>query len=575
MSLRNIFKNSYFYLFLFSILFTLVSFVSVNVASIVYDYPFHMGRIIGLAQSVANKDILPNLNYLFLRGSGYGLPMFYGNWMFYFPALVFLKTKVATFAFAAFVWQSVLFTSYTTHFAVEKMTGDKLRSFLAAIAVSCSVVYFGFGMTAVIPLIPLLLYSIHKVLYKNELNPVLLAVTIALLIQTHIISTIVLAIFSALIVLLNVTKLTYQKILSFLSSVLISVCLMVGFILQYLEQSASQEFFVNWKLRDFPFPSNALMSPSSLLQMIKSYYWPLLFVFLFLSILFFRKLDAFSKRLILATILMFAFSTRLLPWNILRETFISVFQYTERLTYLLPVFVIIALAKSGSKKLVIVVSSLQILVYLYSFPMRFTFNSIPYSERGFQDNVRKIMDVTNRDALSAYTDPFGGYTYDTSGDEYLTIDVNHENIRNGTITQFEYDSNNLEISNIKNGYNSLDFDITLQNGADEQSIVLPRIWYKGYNASYSDGGSGTQPELAYANKTSEELSRDQVLKKPENKKKVLYDGRAVIYVSESGHVHVSYKKTVQQWIGYVIEFCSFVAIFIYAFIMNFRKLKRS
>lgn len=564
---KKSFKNSYLYLFIYSVIFTVVSFVSANIASIIYDYPFHMGRIIGLAQSIENGDLLPNLNYLFLNGSGYGVAMFYGNWMFYIPALVFIKTKVATFAFTTFVWQSTFASACTTYFVLEKMTTDRLRSFLGAIAVSCSVVYFGFGMTAVVSLIPLLLYAIYKVLYKNELNPILLAVTIALLIQTHIISTVVLAVFSGIIILFNIRKLTYKKILSFLLSIIISVFLMAGFILQYLEQSASQDFFVNWKLRDFPFPSAALMAPGSIVQILENYYWPILFVFIFLGLIFYKRLDSFSKQLLLGTITMFVLSTRLLPWTILRETFLSVFQYTERLIYLLPVFVIIALAKTAPKKILVLVSILQVVVYLYNFPMRFTFDAIPYAEIGFQDNARKILDNTNGDALSAYTNPFEGYTYSTSGDEYLTIDVNHDNIRNRTITQFEYDQDKIQITNVKNGYNSLEFDAQLQNGASEQTVVLPRIWYKGYTAEYSNGGSGDQPKLLYNKKTDDESNRDRALGKPDTSDKVMFDGRAVVQIAHSGHVKISYKKTLIQWIGYIIEFISFASVLIY-FLMS-------
>lgn len=74
MSIKNIYKNSYLYLFIYSIVFIIISFVSVNSASIAYDYTFHIGRIVGLAQSLANKDFLPNLNYSFLKG---GLDMQY------------------------------------------------------------------------------------------------------------------------------------------------------------------------------------------------------------------------------------------------------------------------------------------------------------------------------------------------------------------------------------------------------------------------------------------------------------------------------------------------------------------
>lgn len=570
---KKCFKNSYLNLFIYSVFFTVVSFVSANIASIIYDYPFHMGRIIGLAQSIENGDLLPNLNYLFLNGSGYGVAMFYGNWMFYIPALVFIKTKVGTFAFTTFVWQSTFASASTTYFVLEKMTADRFRSFLGAIAVSCSVVYFGYGMTAVVPLIPLLLYGLYKVLYKNSLNPIPLGIVVALLVQTHIISTIILAICSIIIVLFNIRQLTYKKVISFLSSLFLSFLFTAGFIFQYIEQSISQNFFVNWKLRDFPFPTASLMEPRTIAQIFGDYYWPVIFIFLLLGFICIRKLDSFSRGLLFTTILMFVFSTQLLPWDILRETFLSVLQRTERLIYLLPVFVIIALAKTAPKKLLVFVTILQVVTYLYNFPMRFTFDVIPYAEIGFQDNARKILDNTNRDALSAYTDPFEGYTYSTSGDEYLTIDVNHDNIRDRTITQFEYDQEKVQITNVKNGYNSLEFDAQLINGAGEQTVVLPRIWYKGYTAEYSNGGSGNQPGLLYNKKTTDELNRDRELGKPDISDKVMFDGRAVVQITNSGHVKVSYQKTLIQWTGYIIEFMAFTFIFIYLLMNSYKQTR--
>lgn len=548
---------------IYSAVFTLVSFVSANVSSIIYDYPFHLGRIVGLAHSLTNKDLLPNLNYLFLYGSGYGLPMFYGNWMLYFPALVFLKTKVATFAFSAFVGQLTLLTVWSTYYVLEKMTADKSRSIFGAIAVSCSVTYFGFGMTAVVPLIPLLLYAIYKVLYKNQNNPILLAVVISLLVQTHIISTIVLAIFSAILVIFNVRRLSFTKLMSFFSSVIVSIFLLSGFILQYLEQNSSQTFFVSWKLRDFPFPSDALMAPGSIISILSNYYWPIIFIFLILSVFCFKYFDTYSRQLIGTVIIMFIFSSNILPWGMLRQTFLSVFQYTERLIYLLPVFVLMAIMKTAPQKIVLLVTVLQVGIYLYSFPMKFTFDTIPYSERGYKDNAKKIMDNTNRDAYNAFYSSTEK-TYDTSGDEYLNIDIVHDNIRNGTIKLFEFDSEKVQITNIQHGYNRLDFDIELLEGIGEQFVVIPRIWYKGYIANYSQGANGTQPELSYVKKSYSEVAEAEALGKPEATHKVLYDGRAVINVSSSGHVSIQYKKTTVQWIGYAIQILSSLAIFFYS-----------
>ena len=102
--IKKLVWNRYLYLFIYSIFFTVISYNSANLSSIIYDYPFHLGRIVGLAQSIHNNDFLPSLNYVFLKGSGYAVPMFYGNWVLYFPAIIFMKTKVATLSFGILVW---------------------------------------------------------------------------------------------------------------------------------------------------------------------------------------------------------------------------------------------------------------------------------------------------------------------------------------------------------------------------------------------------------------------------------------------------------------------------------------
>lgn len=561
-------------LFIFSVIFTFVSYYSSNVASAIYDYPFHLGRIVGLAQSIANQDYLPSLNYLFLNGSGYAVAMFYGNWLFYLPALVFLQTKVATFAFATFVWYSTFLTLCSSFYTLNKINQDSLNSFLGSVAISCSIVYFGFGMTAVVPLIPLLIYAIYKVIFEDKRNPLLLGVVIALLIQTHVISTVVLAFFSFLLVLLNVHRLTVNKILSFFYSILISIPLMTGFFLQYFEQNQSQEFFVNWRLRDFPFPTHSLMSPGDLFSSFENYYWPIAFALVLLFVFTIRNQATFGKQLVIASIIMFFAATQLLPWEILRESFLAVFQNTGRLTYLLPVVILFALSLSQSRIVVLLAAVMQVTVYILNFPMQFTPNKVPYEEIGFQNTVREMIDITNRDAMSAYEYPFLGYTYDTSGDEYLTIDVNHENIRNGSIKEFEFDEDLVEISNIKNGYNHLSFDINLDSKIEGAEIILPRIWYKGYIAEYSNGSSGEQPHLKLGRKTAAEIRTDTESGKSTSSEKVLFDGRSAIMVNSSGHVQVYYKKTRVQIIGFFIETIAFVTIFIFA-IYQYLKKKNS
>ncbi len=54
--IKKIVYNRYIYLFIYSVLFTIISYYSANMSSIIYDYPFHLGRIVGLAQSIRNYD---------------------------------------------------------------------------------------------------------------------------------------------------------------------------------------------------------------------------------------------------------------------------------------------------------------------------------------------------------------------------------------------------------------------------------------------------------------------------------------------------------------------------------------
>ena len=78
-----------------------------------------------------------------------------------------------------------------------------MTGIVVALTIPCYYTSFGFGMTMVVPLVPILIYSIYRVLYLNKKNPLYLGIVVALLIQTHILSTIILAIFSAVFLCLN------------------------------------------------------------------------------------------------------------------------------------------------------------------------------------------------------------------------------------------------------------------------------------------------------------------------------------------------------------------------------------
>ncbi|HHF7011698.1 hypothetical protein [Streptococcus mutans] len=536
---------SYSIVFLiYAIIITYISYISINRGSWMYDYSFHMSRIVGLAQSLKNGDWLPNLNYVIANNSGYAVTMFYGNWQLYIPALVFLATKTATFAYSVYAFLLIYSSSLTGFYSLYQMSKSRKRAFIFALILPITIPFFGYGMVAAIPLIPLLFYSLYKVIYSERYNPMLLAAVISLLIQTHVISTIVLGIASAIFVLLNSNQLTRQKLFSFSLSLVIGLIMTSGYIFQYVEQTQSQTFFVSWIIRDFPFPAKILMLPNSVGDAIINYQFPIAIVIIVIGLVSSFWIKSVSRKLILMSLLLLFSTTTLIPWKILKYSFLGVFQYTNRLVYFLPIYVLMAACISFNKYLVISICIFQFCYYIVTQPYK-------YSYEEYRESIEYLKN-TNTFAVKAFKNPLQ-LSYDTSGDEYLNLSVNHDDMRNGLIlNQFLYNQQEVAIENVRQKYNDLEFDVSLKSN-QPQTIVVPRIWYKGYKAYYSDKAVGTQPKIIYQKLSKEELAQYSKAKKPKVTEKALYNGFATISVSHSGHVQIAYKKTFVQCIGYTIE----------------------
>lgn len=565
-------QHPYIVLLIYAIVLTGISYISINTSSQIYDYPFHMARIVGLAQSIAHHDYMPNLNFLFTHGSGYAVPMFYGNGMLYIPALVYLMTKMGTYAFTSYAFITILTTAWTSYYSLYQMTQNKTKSILFGMTMATAFPYFGFGMNAAAPFIPILIYCIYKVLFMERLNPLPLGITVALLVQTHIISTVVLGISSALFILFSIHKLTVKKLISFSLSMVIAVGLSIGFILQYLEQNRSQTFFVSWGLRDYPFPSSTILAAGNLLDIINHYNFPIALFFLLAGLLLFKYMKPISRVLLLASVVLLVSASDILPWqSVFRYTFLTVFQYSTRLIYFLPAFIIMALFLADIKYLAKVVAVVQIGSYLISYPFSFLPDTANYKEDyGLVATNIEVMRKQNTQATDAFNDPLNN-TYWSSGGEYFNLTINHEHVEDGTINQFIYDDSQATIENVQQGYNNLEFDIVLADGVEDTTITLPRIWYKGYAAIYSDGASGTQPEIAYAHLSKKETAQYKETHKPAVTTKALNDGRATISVSKGGHVQITYRKTVAQIIGFSLQFLSWLSLAFYCGMMYLRE----
>ena len=542
-------------LFFYSLLFVLVSHVAINTQSRVFDYVFHLTRIVGLSQSISHFDLLPNLNHIFAFGTGYAVPMFYGNWQFYLPALLFMLVQRADLAFDFFAFLLVFSTSLTSFYCFKKISQDSIKSLCGALIVPLYFPLFGYGMTMSMPLVPILFYTIYKVLFLNKYSPALLGITIALLIQTHILSTLILAIYSLIFVLLCARKLTVKKIISFLVSIFIGILLSIGYLAQYLEQVSSQIFYFNWTARDFPFENASMFNVPNILQLkFSGLFAPFTSLFLKIDILAiilffylvyrFKYLSEASQKLLILVAIMAVSTTAVLPWNsLLKFGFLGAIQYTGRLLFFVPFLLIWILVNDFSHIWSISFASLSTLVYLGI--VLISYSPVVNLRTDHKNYISEI----NQRMYSYYKGDREQFS-NTIGDEYYNLDVDPVSIRDSSITQFD-DVEGAKIKNIKSSYNSLEFDVILT--AKNASFFVPRPWYKGYIADYTNGASGTQPALKYRQLSQEEQEKNQKLHRPKTQKMALHNGKIFLRVFSSGHVKISHHKTFLQHFFFLFE----------------------
>lgn len=575
--MKNIYKtlqekelSIYFLLVVWAILLTLFSKYVINGPDI-FDYKFHLTRIVGLAQSINHGDFLPNLNNLFSWGTGYASNMFYGNWQIYIPAIVFLLSKNAILSYSALAFTSILFNSFSSYYFFNKILKDKSKSFWIASALPCLFSYYGFGMTMVVGLLPMLIYSLYKVVYENKNNPILLGVTVALLIQTHILSTLILAIFSLVFLIFNIKRITLKHIISFVISAALGLLLSSGFIIQYVEQTSSQTFFFDWKTRNFPVDSSMMFDLSnnfhSGFSPLTNYYdLPLRLVGIYL-ITQFKNLQTLSKALLLTAVTMYLMMTPLLPWSsVLRYTILGLLQCTERLSFFSPMIIIVILAIESNRS---ITRSLSLAIMVMYF-----FGIVRSEENLVSPNMTNYLNENFRSMQRVFINPMTEFI-NPVGDEYYTLDINHAEVRDRKFADVSNEKN-ITVNKVNYGYNKVEIDYKIKDSSKKASLVVPRIYYKGYVAKYLDGASGSQPKLEKAQRTENEIAEAQKLKMPDIKEKVLNNGKIYLQLTKSGRVLVEYKKTKLQYIGYTIELITWLLVLLfssYSF-KNFSKSKK-
>lgn len=483
-SLTKLKKNSTFLsILLLMLIVTSITFFSIRNGLLRgHDLTFHLSRIKGLKESLQIPDIKA-LIHPGLYGYGYANGLFYGNLFIYFPAILNLLGLSLCKSYVIFTWICSILTAISMFVLVKRITKSNQASVLASILYTLSayricdlVVRAAIGEILSFMIIPIVILGLYEIIYGDYKKWYLFSIGFVLLVQAHIISTVIMAILCIVMIIANLYHLLSEKVrLKYLIfSGILGVLLGAFFIFPLLEQYLIGDLEVSHVRNNIG--SNCL--PIERIFLGFSYYSNAVFyppgvgiLLIVVSLLRFKikDIDKEEKKII-DLFLIIGFGcliciTGFFPWKELAD-YVGFMQFAWRLYLFATVFLSISAGmiiknisfKTSKRKIIVIIIFLQIIS---------TCINIYYSFYA----VHNYWGVAGMEYISGYDDYYVG-----TG-EYLPNKTDLDKLRErGEVVTSNNDSIHLDYEKNKNR-------ITIEysnNNQKDTYIEVPLLYYKGY-----------------------------------------------------------------------------------------------
>lgn len=215
-----------------------------------HDLPFHCARIAGLAEGIRSGNFPVRISPGWNNGYGYPVSVYYGDIFLYIPALLCLLQVPILYAYKAYMLIVNLTRMLISFFCFSKICHDKISGVACSAMYTLSINYIlnlylraavgEYTASVFFPLIILGLVDILSSAQDNEHKSgwLYLSLGITGVIQSHILSTEMVCIFVALVLVTMLPKLLHKdNILALCKSVLLAIGLNVGFLIPFLDYS--------------------------------------------------------------------------------------------------------------------------------------------------------------------------------------------------------------------------------------------------------------------------------------------------------------------------------------------------
>lgn len=209
------------------------------------DLDFHLTRIVSLAQGLSDGQFPVRLYTDMLNGYGYATPLYYCDLFLYIPAILYDCMVPLQVCYKLYVMLITIFTVGVTYWAMSEIVKAKDTALVGTLIyvlanyrisnVYCRAAVGEYTAMAWLPLIVFGIYRIFQSKSPSFRDGVPLAIGVAFIAQSHVLSLEMVLLFLALFCFANINKiLATKRVLTLFKEALLSVGLCLWFIVPML-----------------------------------------------------------------------------------------------------------------------------------------------------------------------------------------------------------------------------------------------------------------------------------------------------------------------------------------------------
>lgn len=498
------------------------------IVNISQDITFHINRFVGLANAFEEGQILPKIYPYANNGFGYATPLFYCDLFLYPFAILYHFGLSAVWCYKLCVLFYTMMGNIFVYLIFRRETNDRKISLLTPfLYLTCNYhlmnifIRGALGEILAMTFVPLVLYAIYRILVKHEDCFVFLGISFSLLVQSHLISSLLYGIFffCMIVVFLIMNRkdfsLIKKTIITIIKGTIIALLLCAWYLLPMFEQMHSQTFWlsVNSQYNNI----NTTIQPVSDLIRSSSYkFIPGIGIVLVLFNILYLLV---KKNKYITIIIIYILFMYLIIFGLIPGTILNVVQFYFRFYIVIfPLSIIVmlyVLSKLKYQNVLIVISILILFA-----------NVVITNIKMMNDGEYYLINNATINEVNSIT----SYTYN--------LDYNHDELGGAEYLPYtgymDYNNDSLAIKCVDKNDQVVDYvyeydrhfsqiEFTCDNEKDLE-LLLPLSYYKGYKAYELIDDKYVPIDITYSPVYKTVLIFG---KEGEHTYKVLYDGTVV------------------------------------------------